>query len=151
MEIDDQVERHVRRILGTVVKRDEDAFDSSMRELADSSYRSKALELAVAVCAFVLHDTYAGRPSDEEARQASQTIAEMEQWSTLTPEEVRSFLNAVLDGKALDTFLDRDTSVISTFIITGSLLAASPRIGEDEWWFNYLDRVEAAIEAARPS
>ncbi|MFC7548007.1 hypothetical protein [Plantactinospora sp. GCM10030261] len=151
MIIDDQIEPRVRRILGNVVRREEDEFDSSLRALADPESRAKAIELALTICAFALHDTFDGRPSSEDVRSAAETVADMERWATLTPEEVAAFLTAVLDGKPLNEVLDDATAVMSTFIITGSLLAASPKVGENEWWFNYLDRIEAAIEAAPAS
>jgi hypothetical protein len=141
------VEPLVRRVLGTVVKRNEGEFDAALLALPDDETRAKSLELAVTICAFVLLDTYEGRPSPAEIRLAAGTVAEMEQWAMLIAEEVSTFLNAVLDRRPLAGTLDPQTAVMLTFIVTGSLLAASPKIGEGEWWFNYLDRVEAAIEA----
>jgi hypothetical protein len=44
-----------------------------------------------------------------------------------------------------------ENAFFPAFIITGILPVASPKGGEGEFWFNYLDRVEAAIEATPAS
>jgi hypothetical protein len=133
--------------VGGVVKRNDDEFDNALQELGDGETRRKAVELTVAICAFVLLDTYEGRPSPADIDLVARTVADMEKWATLTAPEVGTFLTNILDGRRLEEALDVQTTLMMVFIVTGSLLAASPKVGKDEWWFNYLDRVEAAIEA----
>jgi hypothetical protein len=147
MIVDDRVEPLVRRILGTVVKRNDDGFEAALRVLSDEDTRRKALELAVAICAFALLDAYGELPTSDDVELLAQQVAEMEEWSSLQPGEISAFLMAILEHRPLTDVLDPETAFFAAFIVTGSLLAASPRIGEGEWWFNYLDRVEAIIEA----
>ncbi|MET8153298.1 hypothetical protein ACIBSW_19310 [Actinoplanes sp. NPDC049668] len=147
MKIDDRIESTVRDLLNAVVKSKENDFEVTLRELPDSASREKALELAVAVCVFVVIDTYDRRPMPDEIREIAQDVVEAGSWMSLTEQEVAQFLTAALDGKPLAQVLDAHSAFFLAFIITGILLVASPKVGEGELWFNYLDRVEAAIEA----
>lgn len=148
MKFDDQTESASRSILDAVVKSDKSAFDEAVRALGQDGRAAKALELTTAILSYVLFDTYEGRPTPGDIDLAASTVAEMEPWASLTPAEVRTYLTGLLDGKPLAEIIDPQSVFFLTFIITGSILAASPKIREGEWWFNYLDRVEAAIEAA---
>lgn len=148
MVIDDQVEPLVRRILDAVVKCDEDEFDAALSALSSEDVLPKALELAGAICLYALFDAYEGRPTAEEINLVAETVAEMETWVPLTAGEVNTLLVTLMDNNQLADRFEAQTAVVYTFIVTGSILAASPKIKKGEWWFNYLDRVEAAIEAA---
>jgi hypothetical protein len=146
--IDGQVEPLVRSALDAVVKRDDNRLDAALQAFPDTEAMSAGIELAIAICSFVLFDTYDGRPSTEDIREAAAAVAEMEKWTTITPTEVSAFLTTMLDGKPMETALDPETAVMLTFIVTASLLSSGQKLRDGEWWFNYLDRVEAAIEAA---
>jgi hypothetical protein len=146
MRIDDDIESLVREALDAAVKRDANRFDAAMKAFTTDPIRRAALELAVAITAFVLLDLYGGAPTDDQIRPLADKIAELETWSSLTSDEVRRFLTAVLSGQKLDSVVPA-TAVILTFVVPASLLASKP-LDDGDWWFNYLDRVEAAIEAA---
>jgi len=148
MVIDKKIEASVRSLLNAAVKSDESAFEDAARSLSDGESQTKALELAVAICLYVIFDTYDGKPTAGDVEEIAQAVVEMGSWATLTSQEVSKFLGSVLNGKALAEVFDPQSAFFLTFIITGSLLAASPKISKGEWWFNYLDRVEAAIETA---
>jgi len=45
-------------------------------------------------------------------------------------------------GSLVEAF-EPEVPVLLTFVVAGGMLASSHRAGEDEWWFNYLDRIEA--------
>jgi hypothetical protein len=148
MNFDDQTEGSLRSILDAVVKSDTEAFDTAVRSLKQEDRAADVLELAVAVLSYAIFDTYEGKPTAADVELIAQTVTEMEGWVNLDPVEVREYLTGVLAGKPLSEILDPQSAFFLTFIIAGSVLAASPKISEGEWWFNYLDRVEAAIEAA---
>ncbi|MEU4564750.1 hypothetical protein AB0F72_40745 [Actinoplanes sp. NPDC023936] len=148
MIVDDRVEPLVREIFGAVVKRDEDKLDAVLNSFPDDDSRLKGLHLALAVCGFVVHDAYDGKPTPDEIRLLADEISSMEQWSALSGAQVTEFLDAVLHGKSLTPLFDPVSATMLTYVVTGSLLASSTKIRKGEWWFNYLDRVEAAIEAA---
>lgn len=148
MVIDDQVEPLVREALHGAVKRDDDRLSAALRAFPDEGTRTKGLELALAVTAYLLYDMYDGRPSADELRELAGTVADMESWSDLRSGEINTFLTTALDGKPLDTVLPADDVVMLTFIITASLLASRSEAEDGKRWFNLLDKVEAAIEAA---
>jgi hypothetical protein len=147
MVIDTQIEPIVRSIFGAVVKRDEDKLDASLKAFPDSAARLEGLKLAIAICGFVVFDAYDGKPTTKEISLLAAEIASLEGWSALTTSEVDKFLDAVLNGKPLGDAFDPTTATMLTYIVTGCLLSSSVKLQEGEWWFNYLDRVEAAIEA----
>lgn len=151
MKFDDRIESTVRDLFNAVVKSKEGDFEAALRELPDEASRHKALELAVAVCGFVVIDTYDRRPTADETREIAQGVVEAGSWMPLSEQEVATFLTAALNGRPLVEAVGAENAFFLAFIITGILLVASPKVGEGEFWFNYLDRVEAAIEAAPAS
>jgi hypothetical protein len=151
VKIDDRIESTVRDLFNAVVKSKENDFEVTLTELPDSTSREKALELAVAVCVFVVIDTYGRRPTQGEIHEIAQDVVEAGSWVSFTQQEIAAFLTGVLDGKPLTQALGAENAFFLAFIITGILLVASPKVVEGEFWFNYLDRVEAAIEAAPAS
>jgi hypothetical protein len=105
--------------------------------------------MAIAVATIV--DSFNGKPSQVRLREASELVARMEEWSSITPDLVYTYLSTLLDTEPRTTLakaIDPQTPVVLTFIITGSLLSSSKKKREGEWWFDYLDRIEAQLEAA---
>lgn len=146
MRIDDQLEPLVREVLDAAVKRDGDRLDAALDAFTDQSQQRMGLELLVAIARYVLLDLYQGqRPGDEQVHELADQIAEMESWSTLPADEIRSFLLLLL-GDTSET-VDPDAAVLLPFVVTATLLS-SRRRPEGQHWFNYLDQVEAALEAA---
>lgn len=147
MKIDEHVESLVRDALHGAVKRDIDRLDASLKAFHDKASRRAATGLLMAVSAYVVLDLYGGqRPSDEQLRALADKVAEEESWSNLTAEEINTYLHTVLGDKT-EPPLDPDAGVLMIFIVTGSLLSGRPK-PEGQWWFNYLDQVEAALEKA---
>ncbi|MEU5785873.1 hypothetical protein [Micromonospora lupini] len=147
MRIDDRTEQHVRDTLHWVVKRDADKFDAGLKSFPNAAAREAALALVVAVSGFVLIDLHGGRPTPQQVAVLSEEIGRMEAWASVTADEAASFMNAVVEGRPLNEQLAPQDVVVLGFVVAGSLLSARP-LPEGEWWFNYLDKVEAAIEAA---
>jgi hypothetical protein len=147
MNIDERVEPLVRQALEGAVKSDENRLDAALKAFPDEATRLAGLRLALAICGAVVLDLYKGQPSGEQRRALAEKVAEMEGWASLTAVDVDTFLTALLAGSPLEEAMDPESVVPLTFIITGSLLSAAPQ-AEDRYWFNYLDHVEAAIEAA---
>ena len=143
MKIDNRVEPIVREILAAVVKRDGEAFIRAMEQLPDEETAIKAGRLAVAIAEYVILDLHDGRPTDEEVRQIAEVAAEAEAWAGLTPETFVEVITAVVDHR--EARLEPHVMAIAPFILAGYALAAGAE--DDEWWFKYLDRVEAALES----
>jgi hypothetical protein len=147
MRIDDQVEQRVRDTLHWVVKQKSDEFDAALKTFPDAATRISALELLGAVAGFVLVDTYGRKPSPDEVGTLAAEIADVESWASLTGEEVKTYLNGVLAGTPLVDTLPPKSIVLLAFVVAANLLSSKPK-DKGEWWFNYLDRIELAIEAA---
>ncbi|MEU4401476.1 hypothetical protein [Micromonospora orduensis] len=148
MRIDDQVETLVRAVLDAAVHRDSGRFEGAMDALVGSQETlTKAVELTLAVNAAVLFEVHDGRPSPEQVNELSRNISQQEQWAGVSAADVHALLVAVTTGNppVVASSVDGATAV---FVVAANLLATASQPDEGEWWFNYLDKVEAAIEAA---
>jgi hypothetical protein len=147
MKIDDRVEPLAREGLQAAVRKDEDRFDRALKAFPDDASRRAAVELLIAICGYVVLDLYGGqRPNDEQVRALALQVAQTEGWVELTADEVADFLRLVLGEQARE--IEPETGAVLVFVVTASLLAGRPT-PEGKYWFNYLDQVEAALEANR--
>lgn len=147
MKIDEGTEQRVRDTLHWVVKRDLEKFDAALKSFPDESAQEAALALVVAVSGFVLIDIHGARPTPQQVDVLAEEIGRMEAWASVTSDDAALFMNAVVAGGSLTERLTPEDVVVLAFVVAGSLLSARP-MPEGQWWFNYLDKVEAAIEAA---
>ncbi|BCJ61229.1 hypothetical protein [Micromonospora endophytica] len=148
MKIDDKVEKQVRAVLDALVHRDPDRLDRAMSNIAAGRQLQAALELSVAICGFVLFETHDGAPEPVDIDEIAGDLESQERWLEVEKAEVVAFLTALVDRRPLSEVLPRDSAVVLPFVVAANLLATSSAPEEGEWWFNYLDKVEAAIEAA---
>jgi hypothetical protein len=142
MRIDEQAEPLVREILAGVVKRDGDRFTRALAAVTDERTAQEAVRLALAVVGFVLVDQYGREPTAAEVERVATKAAEVEAWSELDAGVLGEVMRAVLDRRPAN--LDARIAVAAPFVVAGYLLAAGSE--KSEWWFDYLDRVEAALE-----
>ncbi|MGC5330879.1 hypothetical protein [Micromonospora sp. DT62] len=147
MKIDDRVEGLVRSVLDAAVHKDTDRLAAATASLGDEATVTKAVELSLAVAAAVLFEVHEGMPSADQVTEISRTIAEQERWSGVRAAEVDSLLQAISTGSPVVAGSGSASAAVP-FVVTANLLAAASQPDEGEWWFNYLDKVEAAIEAA---
>ncbi|SCL18739.1 hypothetical protein GA0074692_0464 [Micromonospora pallida] len=148
MKIDDRVEQLVRDTLHWAVKRKPDEFGDALRAFPNEATRRSALELLVAICGYTAVDVFGQRPSEDQIRALAADIAEDEGWASVTTAEVAAYIDAVLGGSRKLDALPSERLVPVSFVVAANLLSSKPK-APGEWWFNYLDKVEAAIEAAR--
>lgn len=146
MRIDDQVETLARSALDAAVKRDFDRLESALQAFPDDDVARRAVELALAVCTFVLVDVHQGKPDGEQIKVVAGKIAEMERWAEPTTEEIHTLLSGLFDRTSQVGVMPTESVVVLSFVVAASLLA-SLHLKDEEWW-NYLDRAEAAIEKA---
>jgi hypothetical protein len=145
MKIDMQVEPLVRETLSAAVKHDTDRLDRALDAFTDESQQRTGLELVLAIARLVLHDLYDGRkPTDVEVRPLADFVAEGTNWTGLPAEEIRKFLLLLL-GDTSQNF-EHGAVIFLAFVVTATMLSAR-RKPEGQWWFDYLDQVEAALEA----
>lgn len=120
-------------------------MNEALAALPDDEASTNAGQLALAVSVYALHEIYNGRPSDDDLAGLANRLAELESWSNVPADEVHTFLKATLDRARLDQVLPIEKVGALIYLVAGSLLSAGRR--EDEKWWDFLDRAEAAIEA----
>jgi hypothetical protein len=114
-----------------------------MEQWPDEETASRAGQLAVAIVEYVILDLHDWRPTDAEMRQIAEVAAEAEAWADMTPEIFVEAITAVLDHR--QARLEPHVMAVAPFIRAGNTLAAGAE--DDERWFKYLNRVEAALES----
>jgi hypothetical protein len=147
MEIDGQIEPLVREALTAVVKEDSERLARALAAFPDDDAALNGARTAMALAAHVLHDQAGRPPTEEETRTVAQDIASAEAWTDVTAEEVVTFLLAALRGTRVDDDVPLERVLILAYVIAGYLIS-SYRQDDEDWW-EYLDRAEAAIESAQ--
>lgn len=147
MKINDQVEVLVRTALDAAVQQDKAKFEDALKAFGGAVVRDCAV-FAVAVCAFVLSDVYNGSLSAEEIAELSDDISHEEAWVGLTSGQVAALLTPIADRRPFGEVVSGQAGIIVPFVVAANLLASCARSETGELWFDYLDKVEAAIEAA---
>jgi hypothetical protein len=144
--IDDQVEPRVREALTAVAKKDPERLQQAIGAFSDDEAIIKGIRLAAAVALFALHDAHDGRkPTDAELAEIAEDMEEDEDWTDVTSDEIKKFLTAAYDKVQLDQVLPMERVIVLAFVIAANLVASYR--GDDEQWWDYLDRAEAVIEA----
>jgi hypothetical protein len=146
MRIDEQVEPLVREALTAVVKSDPERLRQALTSFPDDNATIAGTRLATAVALYVLDDVYGHRPTPAELRSVADKLVEMEDWTDVTADEVTMFLVVAHDGTRADRVLPADRITPLAYLIAGNLLSSCCK--EGEFWFNYLDRAESALEAS---
>lgn len=149
MKIYEQVEPLVREALTAVVKNDAERLERAFLAFPNDDAMTNGARLATAVSLYVLSDVYGRRPTEEELRSVAEKLVQMEDWTDVTSDEVVAFLTAAYDRRRADEVLPVDRIVPLAYVVAGNLLSSCCKDGE--FWFNYLDRVESAIEATPTS
>lgn len=148
MRIDDHVEGLARSALDAAVHKDPTRFQRALGAFRDENTAVSAVELVLAVIASVLFEVHDGLPSREQVRDLAGDIAQQESWVELRSSDVESLLVGVTFGEQERLSSLADNASLVAFVVAANLLATASQPDEGEWWFNYLDKVEAAIEAA---
>jgi hypothetical protein len=147
MNIDDRVEPLVRDTLYAAVRQDFDQLETALQAFPDDQSSRKGAELALAIGAVTLLDVYGRKPTPTEIRAVGDKLCQMETWAEPTPDEVNTFLTKLVDGESLEGALPAESVVILAFVVAANLLSSCHKEGE-EWW-DYLDRIEAGLEATK--
>jgi hypothetical protein len=146
VKIDQRAEVMARAAIHAAVKQDFAKLDETLRGFSDDESTRKAVELTLAVILFVLEDSYSRKPDDDQVRAVAAAIAESEAWVQAAAEEISTFLLRLTNGEPFAGVVPTEDVFILGFAVAGYLLSSKRRDGE-KWW-DYLDRAEAALEAA---
>lgn len=150
MEISSEVEPLVRDALNACVHKDERRLETAVKAFPDEDALLRGVQLTTAVAIAAVVDSFQGVPTDESVRGLAKMIAEMEEWAGLNQDVIYRFLESLLGrpgAPPLAQATDPQAPVVMSFVITASLLSASNQKRESEFWYDYLDRLEAQLEA----
>ncbi|MFI9640040.1 hypothetical protein ACIG87_08225 [Micromonospora sp. NPDC051925] len=148
MKIDERIEPLVRAVLDAAVQRDAARFDEAITRLSGPVELQEGVQLAVTICAFVVFDVHSGAPTSVQIQEIAGDIERQESWIGPSSAEVASFLDALVQRRSIADVLSQEAVIVLPFVIAANLLTTASQQEQGEWWFNYLDKVEAAIEAA---
>ncbi|MFI6762545.1 hypothetical protein ACIBF5_25765 [Micromonospora sp. NPDC050417] len=146
MRVDKRVEPTVRKAIHAAVIRDFPLLEGQLQKLPDDEAVRKAIELTLALIYFLMVDIHEGEPTDAEIRGVAAEIARAEAWARPADAEVTAFLSKLMKREAFAPEVPDENVIILAFVSAANLLSSCRR-DEEEWW-DYLDRAEAAIEAA---
>ncbi|MFK3982186.1 hypothetical protein ACI2K4_17635 [Micromonospora sp. NPDC050397] len=146
MKIDDRVEALVREALDAAVKQDQRRFEAGLVRVAEAGLSGKALELLVAITAFIVLDIHSGKPSGGQLTDLANSVSDQEAWVDLAQSEVHAYLGAVVRTEPMAKVLSPQALVVVPYLTAANLLTTVSKPDQGEWWFNYLDKVEAVIE-----
>jgi hypothetical protein len=146
MKIDPQIEPLVRDAIHAAVTRNFPTLEEQLQKFPVGEPTRKAVELTLALVYAVMTDIHEGMPSEAEVRGVAAEIAQAEAWAQPTTQEVTDFLLALMANNRSAEALPEENVVILAFVSAANLLSSCRR--DDEEWWDYLDRAEAALEAA---
>jgi hypothetical protein len=146
VQIDARIEQQVREALTAVIKDDGDRFVRAIDGFADETAVLTGARLALGVALYVLHDQADGPPTDDDLRTVAEDIIASTSWTGVTANEIERYLRAALQGVATSDVVPVESVIPLAFLTAGYLLSFMRE--DDEAWWDYLDRAEAALEAA---
>lgn len=147
MRIDPKAEQLTRDLFGHALRAEDEDFQGRLAG-ADAETVSDGIRLAATIAAYVAIDACGGeKPSDDDLRTIAANLAEADEHYALSADEVQTYLvKGVFGGQAIHELLPSEDAVRLPFII-GVYLVSGYHDDNQAWW-DYLDEVEAAIEAA---
>jgi hypothetical protein len=144
MKIDNDVEPLLREALSAAVKADGRRFAQALQAFPNDESLAHGVAVAMAVGLYVLHDVFGHRPTTEELHEVARKLVAMETWAEVNAEDVVAAVTAAFDGRRGDEVLPPEKVLVLPLIVAAYLLSAGR--AENEQWWEYLDRAEAAIE-----
>jgi hypothetical protein len=149
--IDAKVDKALREALHSVTRIEEDQVPPSLGALDDSE-RIAAVGLAVIITAYVIVDVAGSQwPVKSSVQRFPRTVAtklSTAQRLRLDPEEIYAYMSRTVLGpeQLEDVIPDEPTFTHLPVIVAGEALAIYAPKGMGMW--DYLDRIESAIQAA---
>ncbi len=155
MEID-VVEPAVRDAFAASVDEEPEEFHAAIGAILDEGddFTIAAFQLAINVTAVILHDLHDGElPGDEEVSDLAEDFAEtQEDWSEVSAELARTYMNAALGEEAVLDVMSPGDVAVTGFALGGWLLSAflpeDDEGNETKDWDDYLDEVLKVLTSA---
>ncbi|MFI6822566.1 hypothetical protein ACIBJE_16670 [Micromonospora sp. NPDC050187] len=147
MKVDSNAEAVMRTAIHAAVKRDFTELDKRLSGFEGDAAVQATLELTLTVIGFLMIDIHGARPTEAQVSAVARQVADAESWASPTSEEVEAFLGRLMQGEPLAPAVPVENILVLSFVVAANLLSSCRR--DDEKWWDYLDRVEDAIEATR--
>lgn len=152
MPISAKVEEPTRELIGHVIHGGQDEFEGKLEGL-DKTTLEQAVALAMSISgAVAAHVSEANPPSDVALRTLASTVQKVEKEYSLDADEVYRYLSQCIFGSAtLSGVFPAHDAVRLPFMIAGNLLASYTKHEQGQAWTDYLDQIEAALQASDPA
>jgi hypothetical protein len=147
MRVDERIEPRLREAYSAVIAKDADRVSAALQGMTAED-TTTFLGLGLFVCGFIVNDIYKESATDENVRElAGKIIAKQSDWMDVgEPEVVTAFLKAAASGDTRLAGLGGE-DITGLTIICGGHLLGYYRLN-DQRWYEYLDEIWAALEAA---
>lgn len=143
--VDPEVEAPLRKMLGHIMRGEDDALDALIEEIGPQMYES-ALALAIAASGYIAVRVSKRWPNEADVRALARHAADTP-GTQVTEDEIRTYLSrVVLDSdNPVDVFKSNRGAIIPLFATANLVLTFSARY-RDQW--DYLDVIWDAINVA---
>lgn len=151
MHIDPNIEKPTRDLLGYAIRGELDQMSHLIYSIDDERYM-QSTALCIAIVGYVAIDASGMRwPSDAALREMARHAAETTTTFELSETQISEFLSRVVFGadKLDQVFADLGVSTTLPILATARILVAfRPHRARDQNWWDYLEVIEKALEAA---
>lgn len=151
MQIDPKVEEAARDLLGYAIRGEFEQFADAIETVGEQRFL-EADSLCLRVAGYVAVDASGHEwPADAQLRHLARQLAGLEDKGyQLSESDAYGYLARVVLGfePLLNVFPDQAKAAVIPFFATAALLVA--RRPEGKHWWEYLDMIEQALEAAAP-
>jgi len=140
MQIDPEVERHVREAFSAVLDKDGDRMVAAFRGL-DKDQSAKAVRYIAYVVGFIVNDVFRDGWTRQQIRDlASKIVAAEQDWVDLGGvETVAALLDSTAKGSIGSPSVPRE-DVVGTLVVCGAYLLGGFRL-DGQNWYEYLDEI----------
>lgn len=146
MQIDPEVEAHLREAYSAVIGRDGDRMAAAFTGL-DVTQSEEALSLALFVVAYIARDVYRHGPTDDDLIVLANQVAGSEtNWVRIDRAQVAELLRVALIGESPRAVLPPNDVAPLAVVVGGHLLGAFSLDGQS--WWQYLEDIWDALLAA---
>ena len=148
MTIDLATEENLRKALFAALKGNHDSFEQALQTFADKDSLLVACARATDLSALMILEQCKGRPSANEESEIAEHAAEYNQWSSISSDEFRQYIGAILAATPMEQALGLGTALRIPFVLCAHLLLIwhAPK----EQAYEYLDRLWDILEKGGP-
>ena len=148
MTIDLATEENLRRVLFAALKGNHDSFERTLEGFTDKDSLLAACARATDLSALMILEQCMGRPSTGAVGEIAEHAAEHNQWSSISADEFRQYIDAIFAATPLEQVLELGTALRIPFVLCAHLLLIWHAPAEQA--HEYLDRLWDILEEDGP-